>query len=340
MSKSMVSASPPIDIDPAGEYGDLLRDCDVLAVGLSGGPDSTALAHLLRERFGAGRTVHAVTVDHGLRAESAAEAKQAGQWLSGMGGMVHAVLPRPPPEAGTARVQERAREDRYRLMADYCRSNGIRHLFLAHHMDDQAETFLFRLAKGSGLDGLACMQGVSAYDDRLLLCRPLLAVPKKALIAYCGQNALSYVRDPSNENGRFARARLRAAGQALADEGLTAERLAVTAERLREARQALEYYAEQLYGAAASNEYPDRIVFKISDLASAPFEIRKRVFIKALEAISLNAGESRAYGPRLRDVEALVRAAFAGEPFKRRSFYNCLISRDLSKNMLVIAKEH
>ncbi|MCP5371685.1 MAG: tRNA lysidine(34) synthetase TilS [Hyphomicrobiales bacterium] len=178
-----------------------------LAVALSGGADSLALTLLAdawaRERRG---RVTALTVDHGLRPDSGAEARTVAAWMAARG-IAHQVLPwtGPKPAAG---VQAAARTARLALLAGRCRELGILHLLLAHHLDDQAETVLMRLGRGSGPDGLAAMAPVLAAAETRLL-RPLLTVPGarlRALLAAAGQG---WIEDPSNADTRFERVRLR-----------------------------------------------------------------------------------------------------------------------------------
>ncbi|MBC7325371.1 MAG: tRNA lysidine(34) synthetase TilS, partial [Moorella sp. (in: Bacteria)] len=251
---------------------------EAVAIAVSGGPDSMALCHALSRQ--AADAIHALTVDHGLRPESADEARQVGSWLADWNCVRHQVLTRDQSAIPAAKIQEEARHDRYRMLAAYCGEHGINQLFTAHHQDDQAETFLFRLAKGSGLDGLGAIRSVHDYSDTLRIIRPLLAMPKSSLLEYCAAHDVPYIRDPSNENGRFARARLRRAQAVLAGEGLTAKRLATTAERLARARDALDEIAGQHYRAALVFEDPGRIELDFPALKDALEEIRLRVLIK------------------------------------------------------------
>src|SRR5262245_21437394 len=147
-----------------------------LAVAVSGGSDSLALTLLLHDWARRQRGVlTALTVDHGLRPEAAAEARQVARWLRARG-IRHRVLTwRPAGEARRGGLQAAARAARYRLLGAWCRANGVLHLALAHHREDQAETLLLRLARGSGLDGLAAMAAVSEREG-VRLIRPLLAV--------------------------------------------------------------------------------------------------------------------------------------------------------------------
>jgi tRNA(Ile)-lysidine synthase len=178
-----------------------------IAVGVSGGPDSAALALLaegwVRDRGG---DALALIADHGLRAGSAAEAKAVADWLDGRG--IRAQVLRLGLPAG-ARLQERARGARLGALAAAAEAAGRPWLLLGHQRRDQAETLAFRAARGSGAAGLAGMAPLRR-EAGALLCRPLLDVPPDALEAVCAAAGLRPVRDPSNTDPRFARARLRA----------------------------------------------------------------------------------------------------------------------------------
>ncbi|HEV7547577.1 MAG: tRNA(Ile)-lysidine synthase [Rhodospirillaceae bacterium] len=195
----------------------------VLAAAVSGGRDSLALT-LLSHDWAAerGGRVVGLIVDHGLRAESAAEAT-ATQAVLARAGIEGAILPwsGDKPRAG---LQEAARMARYRLLRDECRRRGILHLLLAHHADDQAETVAMRLARRSGPDGLA---GMAALVDQpeVRLLRPLLGESRARLTATLLARGVQWLDDPSNVDPRFERARLRAGGvPALLDSGGSVER--------------------------------------------------------------------------------------------------------------------
>ena len=133
----------------------------LVAVAVSGGPDSLALA-LLAARWAASRGGRAValTVDHHLRPESTGEALQVGRWLADRG-IAHAVLDWSPPPVLAGDIQAAARDARYAMLEAWCREAGALHLLVAHHAEDQAETLLLRLGRGSGLAGLAAMPAVA-----------------------------------------------------------------------------------------------------------------------------------------------------------------------------------
>lgn len=190
------------------------------AVAVSGGADSTALALLAAEWVRArGGTLAALTVDHGLRPESAEEARQVAARMAaaGIDGCVLGVGER--VTRGRPGSQAAARELRYEALLSWCRRHGVRYLLLGHHRRDQAETVLMRLLHGSGLDGLAGMASrVERADVHLL--RPLLAIPPDRLRAFLLARGQSWISDPSNASPAFERNRLRGASAALGPAGL------------------------------------------------------------------------------------------------------------------------
>ena len=180
-----------------------------MGVGVSGGPDSLALV-LLVDRWARrqGGQTWALTVDHGLRTDSAAEVRVVAAWLAARG-IAHEVLTwaGDKPRSG---IQEAARDARYRLLTEWCRAHGVLHLLIAHHREDQIETHLIRRRAGSGTDGLAAMSAVRELAGCRLV-RPLLAVPRARLLAVLAEEQQPFLRDPSNLNPAFERTRLRTA---------------------------------------------------------------------------------------------------------------------------------
>lgn len=180
----------------------------VIAVAVSGGPDSMALALLLDEWANhRDARIEAITVDHGLRPESAAEAAQVGRWLSTRGVIRHTILCWDDPKPATG-LQTAARAARYRLLTEHCRAEGILHLCVAHHLDDQIETRAMRAARQSGPAGLAGMSAIREWGGVRLL-RPLLGITKQALRTTLTARGQNWIEDPSNRNPAFERVRLR-----------------------------------------------------------------------------------------------------------------------------------
>src|SRR5689334_21506590 len=149
----------------AAEFADLMAPLGPfearsrLAVAVSGGRDSLALALLAAGWCrSVGGEVVGLTVDHRLRPGSGAEARQVGRWLAAAGIAHHILVRRDELAAGSR--QAAARAARYALLGDWCRRQGVLHLLVAHQQEDQAETLLLRLGRGSGLEGLAAMPAV------------------------------------------------------------------------------------------------------------------------------------------------------------------------------------
>ena len=188
-----------------------------IAVALSGGPDSMALCVLADAwaRRQGGRVV-ALTVDHRLRPDSTAEAAAVGGWMDALG-IEHRILTWEGIKP-LAAIQAKARTARYDLLAGWCRRAGVLHLALAHELEDQAETLLMRLARGSGAHGLAGMSAISETAGVRIL-RPLLAVERDRLAATLRARKQPWVEDPSNRDTAYARVRVRQWLPALAQAG-------------------------------------------------------------------------------------------------------------------------
>ena len=201
-----------------------------LAVALSGGADSLSLCFLARDWTAArGGRVTALTVDHRLRPESGEEARQVAACMA-RHGIDHKILPWLGEKPATG-LQEAARVARYRLLCGWCRDNAVLHLLLGHHADDQAETVLYRLIRGSGVDGLT---GISAIVDsaQVRLLRPLLGCRASDIRRYLRSYGEVWVDDPSNQDARFVRTHLRAMRASLEAAGLCQPVLLAAAARM------------------------------------------------------------------------------------------------------------
>ncbi|MGO8740291.1 tRNA lysidine(34) synthetase TilS [Rhodoblastus sp.] len=286
----------PDDLDPGRLFAGFEKLSGLL-IAVSGGPDSLALTRLAwRWRdAGAGVALHIATVDHGLRPDSRAEAEQVGRWARGLG-LDHAILPWRGERPRTG-VQEKARAARYALLFDHARAIGAEAVATAHHADDQWETILIRLARGSGISGLSGMARDQMFAGGRLV-RPLLGLPKQALIDFCRREGQDFFDDPANSNPLFARARWRALGPALQGLGLTADRLTTFAGRARKAEEAIEAAARGFLAGAATLE-PD--VYDLRQNEGAPLAVFERFLALALARV---AGAPPA---RLERLEALAK---------------------------------
>lgn len=287
---STVDIAAPLSPTEAAALFSDLADLPGLLLAVSGGPDSTALMVIMARWRGGlrhGPDLLAATVDHALRRGSREEALRVGQ-LAARLGIPHQILAwrDEKPRSG---IQEAARRARYGLLARAARRAGVRHIVTAHTRDDQAETVLFRLARGSGIGGLGGMSRfgpVPGAAGDLTLVRPLLDVPKTRLIATLERAGVAYEDDPSNRDPRFARARFRAVMPALAAEGLNSATLSRAAERARRADAALEWAAEEVIRQRPKRESKAdvRPIATAMELQSWPAEIALRVLRRHIEA--------------------------------------------------------
>ncbi len=266
-------------------------DAAPLLLAVSGGPDSMALLHLaarwarLREGHQPRPALHVATVDHGLRPDAGAEAELVAAAATALG-LSHAILAWTGPKPGT-RIQERARAARYALLAAHARSVGAAAVLTAHHADDQAETVLMRLGRGSGVAGLAGMRRDTPLADGLRLVRPLLAIPKEALAELCRRAGQPFVVDPANSDPRYARARLRAEDGAAARLGLDRAALLRLARRMARADAALEAETSRLEGVVASAGQAGRNwTALLAPVREAPLEILQRLLCRAIGRVA------------------------------------------------------
>ena len=296
----------------------LLAPLPHAALAVSGGPDSVALMLLAarwRDAREDGPKLSILTVDHGLRPGARAEAEQVACMASALG-LPHAILTWEKAELPPASLQAKARTARYDLMAAYCHAHGIPALVTAHTQDDQAETFLMRLKRGSGLDGLAAIPERGAWAGISIL-RPLLDVPKARLIATLDAAGVPYVTDPSNADPRFERARMRALAGALEAFGLSPEALALSARRLRRAREALDAAACDFLARDGAMSAAGYATIDREALAAAPQEIALRALAQVIAAVG--GGEAPV---QLAKLEALL-AALEANPDKAHTLGRC-----------------
>jgi tRNA(Ile)-lysidine synthase len=261
-----------------------------VGLAVSGGPDSLALL-LLTAAVRPGQ-VEAATVDHALRAESRAEAEGVAELCRTLT-IPPAILTARWNEHPETAIQERARKERYRLLGFWAEERGLDALATGHHADDQAETLVMRLNRGSGVRGLAGMRPRSiAPGSHVRLIRPLLGWRRSELQQICDDAAVRPVVDPSNENERFERARIRRAF-AQAD-WLDAAAIARSAAHLAEADNALDWMANAEWKRAV-RENADALTYRPDGV---PAEILRRVVGRAIHRLG-SEGEGQLRGPEL-----------------------------------------
>jgi len=270
-----------------------------LAIAVSGGGDSLAL--LLLAAAASPGAVRAATVDHGLRPEAAGEAASVGEVCATIG-VPHRILSAEVDRHGVG-LQAAARAARYRALAAWMETEGLALLLTAHHADDQAETLLMRLQRGSGVGGLAGVRALGPLpgsEGRLRVARPLLGWRRAELAAVVGTAGLRPVADPSNEDPAFDRVRMR---QRLAEaEWLDVPAIARSAAALAEADEALELTASRLFAGRVSETRPFEL-----DPAGLPAELLRRLVLRCLAAAAPNVA------PRGEQVSDLIATLGRGE---------------------------
>jgi tRNA(Ile)-lysidine synthase len=318
----------PISVSDAKRLFADWKAAPAIVLAVSGGPDSVALMWLAarwRRALARGPRLFAVTVDHGLRAEAAAEAREVKR-LARTLDLPHRTMRWSDAKPKTG-LPAAARDARYRLLVRAAHARGATHILTAHTSDDQAETLLMRMLRGSGIAGLSAMARLSERNG-VLLARPFLNVSKSRLIATLKRAKITYADDPTNRDLGFTRPRLRALMPALAAEGGDTRNLTRLASRLARANAALEVLVDgaerylALKGGEASDmgmnargldakvfdakvfdaKVFDAKVFEAKAFAAMPEEIRVRLLLRAINRLGHE-------GPaELGKVEALLSA--------------------------------
>lgn len=308
-----------------------------IAVAVSGGADSMALALLSMDWAKKRRiVVLPLIVDHRLRPESTKEARHVAGLLR-QAGLAPKILSWETQAKPAANRQAEARDARYALLAEACAKAGIRHLLLAHHRDDQAETLLLRALRGSGVDGLAAMQPRS-QREALVLLRPLLDIPKARLVATLKKRRQAWVEDPSNANLSFQRVRVRAAldllsGNEPAQRAELVQHLAQTAKNFARTRALLDAAAYDLLHGAVQLTPAGCAWLDPAALNGAEDELALRALVKLLGAIG-----GVAVPPRLDGLQRLLAALRSGRTLPL-TLHRCLLSPVKGDSRLLVCRE-
>ena len=332
----------PISARAAKQLFAELRSAPALVLAVSGGPDSVALMWLAarwKRGLARGPQLTVVTVDHGLRPEAAREAREVKRLAAELG-LAHRTLRWRGAKPNTG-LPAAAREARYRLLAQAARNAGASHVLTAHTRDDQAETLLMRLVRGSGLAGLSAMARLTPRDG-IVLARPLLDVPKAQLIATLKRAKIGFADDPTNRDTAFTRPRLRALLPQLAAEGGDARSLARLAGRLARANAAVEVLTDgaerflRLRDRDDAPHGPGMRSFEAGAFATLPEEVRLRLLLRAINALGHEGPAELGKVETLmavldqaildQDMAASPRAAANGRPVLKQTLAGALIS--------------
>jgi tRNA(Ile)-lysidine synthase len=298
-----------------------LKGLGKVALAVSGGADSMALVALASHAPAILQDCPeflVLTVDHGLRVEAKQEtalvakaARRFGFDCQILGG---------DRNLARGNLQAAARDLRYRLMTEACHALGVDTLVTAHHLEDQAETFLLRLARGSGVDGLGAMAPQS-WCRGVRLIRPFLDTPKARLRDFlvAAHPDIGWVEDPSNDDLSFDRVKFRKLAPRLKDAGLTPKRLVETARRMRDAEQVLERAADDLAARAVRVDPAGHCTIDRAEIAGSLQDTRLRLLSRCLTAIG-----GQTYRPRMTRLQNIMDAIVStGEC--RRTLAGCVV---------------
>ena len=310
----------------------LLREQpDHLAVAVSGGVDSLALAWLANawrreSRF----NLSVLTVDHGLRPGSDQEARQVAAWMADWG-LPHHIL-RWDGEKPSTGIQDAARQARYKLLTDWCRLNGAGALLVAHTLEDQAETFLMRLLRGSGGDGLAGMRSVSRFNG-LPLIRPLLGVAKRELTDVLRDAGQDWIEDPSNQDERFTRVRVRHWSSTLAGLGLDADRIGRLAANFGTLRTSLEDVTRHAVAELVTFDPGGWAELPQDLLCRAPDVLARRILLSVLRSVG-----GKYHAPRSDRVARGLSKCRVPDSFQAFSLGGCIV-RQKGHSLIIYREE-
>lgn len=283
---------------------------EVIAVGVSGGADSLALALQMHE---CGLKVVALTVDHGLRQESYDEAQYVAKLMKSHQ-IEHHILSWKGAKPQTG-IEEAAREARYNLLFDFCKKNHIKYLATGHHLRDQAETFLLRLARGSGLFGLSGILPVSERNGIIIL-RPQLDKSPDELRGYLTQKNITWIEDPMNDEEDYLRVKIRKFLPLMTQKiGIDDKRLAQTAAILQSSRLFLERCRDDFI-AKYVRRFGDHVAgISLKRLVKTDAEIARLALSELVQKIS-----GQPYPP---EASAIIGIIEQGENFKGCTLSSC-----------------
>ena len=304
------------------EFSNSLEDTkENLAVAVSGGPDSLALAYLTKCYSLKNKTkVKYFIVDHKLRKESSLEAKNVTKVLNGIG--IQCKILKWNGKKPLKNIQAISRNKRYSLLANECKKNNIKYLLIGHHLNDLFENFLIRIVRGSGLNGLISFnKKTKYYDKNLFILRPLLDLEKKELIYICKAVFNFFVNDPSNINENYKRTRIRNLLHSLEKEGLDKEKLKLTIDNLKDSDESIKFYVDKNLKKNTIFLKKKNIYILKNNFIDQSHEIIFRSLTKIIQQIG-----KKYYPVRGKSINELIRRIFE-KSFTKITLGGCFIDR-------------
>ena len=300
------------------------------ALAVSGGSDSLCLAYFTKiyaSEFG--NKIHVLIVDHNLRKKSHQEALKV-KAILGKRRILSKILSW-KGKVPKSNIQKKARDIRYTMLSNYCLKNKVKYLITAHHGDDQIENFFIRLLRGSGLTGLSSMQVKAKYNNNLKIIRPFLSLEKKDLKYVTLNYFKTYIEDPSNNDEKFLRVRIRKYRKNMEKEGLDTRKIIKTVDNLASANQALNFYKNKALYKHASFVSKNRCLINKKIFSDEAGEI---VFKSFSDILSLVSGSY--YPPRSKKVINLINRVKKSK-FTKSTLGGCIVEE--KDNFILISKE-
>ena len=293
------------------------------AVGVSGGPDSLCLA-LLSKMYNSefNNKTYNLIVDHKIRKESSKEASKVKNILkkNNIDSEVLIWKGAKPKK----NIQLEAREIRYKLISDYCLKHKIDYIVTGHHQDDQIENFFIRLFRGSGLTGLSSMDECSNYNKNLKIIRPLLTITKQNLKIVTKFYFKEYINDPTNEDEKFLRTRIRKYRKVFLKEGLDTKKIIKTVANLTTAKNALDFYKKKAFNYNVNFLSKNSCTINLKLFSEEANEVIFKMMSDVLLLIS-----GKYYPPRSKKILHLIEQ-LKRKKFKKSTLGGCLIEKKAS----------
>ena len=297
-------------------------------VAVSGGSDSMALAllsGLLKQEEN--KKIYFVHVDHGIRKNSGKEALQLKKILKKIQINLKIIKNN---KSIKKNIQKSARDRRYQILSDFSKKNGIKALVTAHHKDDQIETFLIRLSRGSGVEGLSSMSEISKLNSGIKLLRPFLKFTKEDLKSITKKFFNKIIKDPSNKNKKFLRTNIRELTRILKSKGIDPNQIFRSIENISSTKVAINFYVKQSLKKFVKFRKKETI-FDLSMFQKEPVDVK----FKIINTIVKNR-TAKYYPPRAKKVLNLINR-FKSKSTQKSTLGGCIFEK--RKNFVHVTKE-
>ncbi len=299
-------------------------------VAVSGGPDSLALSYLTKVySINKSIKVKYFIIDHKLRENSSSETKFVKNLLRKLS--IKLIILKWTGGKPANNIQSIARAKRYKLLANKAKKLKINHILLGHHNDDLIENFFIRFLRGSGLNGLVSFDEKSE-NEKLNLIRPLLKFSKQDLVYISKKVFGTFVTDPSNENDKFKRVKIRNLIKSLQLEGLNTDKFNLTIKNLKSASNSIKFYVNKNIINNSTIFSKKKMVFLNKDFFNQPGEVVFRSLTEIIKIIG-----KKYYPVRGKKIDKIVKLVKNNRPFKT-TLGNCIIKK--VNDTIIVSKEH